>query len=74
VDKLLNGRIDEPSKLTILQMLADLALEVKCPVFVYSSALQPTPKPDYAPEYSRISKKAIESHCRQLGELGLNWM
>jgi hypothetical protein len=55
-------------------MLADLALEVKCPVFVYSSALQPTPKPDYAPEYSRVSKKAIESHCRQLGELGLNWM
>lgn len=55
-------------------MLADLALEFKVQAFIYSSALQPDPKPGQTPEYSRISKRKIENYCKSLTEKGLNWM
>jgi len=55
-------------------MLADLALEFNVQAFVYSSTLQPTPEPHHTPEYSRLSKQAIERHCKSLTEKGLNWM
>lgn len=54
-------------------MLADLALEFGVQSFVYSSALQPDPDDDSKVEYSRISKRAIEQHCKALTEKGLNW-
>ncbi|KAK5655860.1 hypothetical protein OQA88_5399 [Cercophora sp. LCS_1] len=55
-------------------MLANLALEFDVKAFVYSSALQPEPRPDQTPEHSRISKKKIENHCKSLTEKGLNWI
>jgi len=55
-------------------MLADLALEFKVQAFVYSSALQPAADATQTPEYSRLSKKEIENHCKDLTQQGLNWM
>jgi len=55
-------------------MLADLALELKVEAFVYSSTLQPAADASHTPEYSRLSKQAIEKHCRSLTEKGLNWV
>lgn len=56
------------------QMVADLVIEYGVEVFIYSSTLQPSANPDKTPNYSRISKKAIEDHCRGMGSKGLNWM
>lgn len=55
-------------------MVADFALQYRAEVFVYSSAMQPNPDPERTVEYSRVMKKHIEDHCRDLGAQGLNWM
>lgn len=54
-------------------MLADLALEFRVSVFLYSSSLQPDPV-DETVEHSRLSKREIEKYCQLLGERGLNWV
>ncbi|KAK4444228.1 NAD(P)-binding protein [Podospora aff. communis PSN243] len=54
-------------------MLANLALEFGVEAFVYSSALQPAADEAETPEYSRLSKQAIERHCKSLTEKGLKW-
>jgi hypothetical protein len=54
-------------------MLVDLALEFKVEALVYSSTIPPGPDLDDAFDASRLSKRAIESHCKSLGEKGLNW-
>ncbi|KAK3339817.1 hypothetical protein B0T25DRAFT_574706 [Lasiosphaeria hispida] len=55
-------------------MLADLALEFKVEAFIYSSALQPVPGNDDTVEFSRLSKLAVENHCKKLGKEGLSWI
>ncbi|KAM0249500.1 hypothetical protein ACHAQJ_009048 [Trichoderma viride] len=55
------------------KMLVDLALEFKVDALVYSSTIPPGPDADDAFDASRLSKRAIELHCKSLSERGLNW-
>lgn len=57
-----------------MQLLADLALEFKVEVFVYSSAIQVGPSEDDHLDNSHRAKPKIEDYCKDLGSKGLNWM
>lgn len=58
------------------KMLANIALEYRVEVYVYSSAMRAGPKYedklDLKP--SAKAKRNIEEHCVALGEKGLRWM
>jgi hypothetical protein len=55
-------------------LLADLALEFKVEVFVYSSAIQVGADADDALDHSHRAKPQIENYVKELGSKGLNWM
>ncbi|KAK0704384.1 hypothetical protein B0H67DRAFT_648827 [Lasiosphaeris hirsuta] len=73
---LIEGNLEDPSRIRKVfeTMLADLALEFKVQAFIYSSALQPVPGNDDTVEFSRLSKLAVENHCKKLGKEGLHWI
>lgn len=56
------------------KMLADVALEYKVEVFVYSSAMRAGPKHEDRLVASKKAKRNVEEHCKALGERGLRWM
>ncbi|KAK7715697.1 hypothetical protein SLS63_011284 [Diaporthe eres] len=56
------------------KLLADLALEFKVEVFVYSSAIPVGPSEDDHLDNSHRAKPRIENYCRELGSKGLNWI
>ncbi|KAL2281730.1 hypothetical protein FJTKL_11408 [Diaporthe vaccinii] len=56
------------------RLLADLALEFKVEVFVYSSAIPVGPSEDDHLDDSHRAKPRIENYCRELGSKELNWM
>lgn len=58
------------------KMWADVALDYKVKVFVYSSAMRAGPNHEENLEFkpSKKARRNIEKHCRALGERGLRWM
>ncbi|KAJ0122043.1 hypothetical protein J7T55_002554 [Diaporthe amygdali] len=56
------------------KLLADLALEFRVEVFVYSSAIQVGPTEDDHLDNSHRAKPQIEDYCKELGSQGMNWI
>jgi hypothetical protein len=55
-------------------MLANLALQFRVGLFVYSSAMRAGPGYEQELTLSGRAKSKIENHCIELGKRGLPWV